>query len=133
MTTTRVLRPALAALLVALASCEDPTPPADPFGGSMQIIAGDGQSGRAGQALAQPVRVRVVSSSQRFVEGYPLGFAVVEGGGTVSAGQVRTNSRGEAAVTWTLGSTPGAAQALEIRGDLSISPHELRVTATATP
>lgn len=132
MTALRLHRPALAGLLVLLAGgCGDPAHPTMRIATSMEILSGDGQTGRAGQALPQPVRVRLTDANRLFVDGYRLAFTVVSGGGSVSASPVTTNRQGEASVVWTLGPDTGAPQRLEISGALGLTPRQ--VTATATP
>lgn len=79
---------------------------------TVHYVSGNGQTGAAGEPLAQPVRVRV----QKVFENEVLGtvthsaatdarvrFDVLSGGGSVSDPIVETDAGGYAECTWTLG------------------------------
>jgi hypothetical protein len=75
---------------------------------TLEIVAGDGQSGTAGTAVAVPPQVRVRDASGLPVPGVVVTFAVTGGGGIVAGGTPVTDTLGLAAVTsWTLGTTVG--------------------------
>jgi hypothetical protein len=77
---------------------------------SVELRSGDGQSGRAGQALPVQPRARVVNKYGMTVQGVP--DRVVQftpsGDGSASPATAVTDAAGEAATTWTLSTTPGA-------------------------
>jgi hypothetical protein len=72
---------------------------------SSEKTGGDAQSGPAGQALGEPLRVRVRDRLNQPVAGATVAFAVISGGGTLSAYAVPTGPDGVAQTTWTLGTT----------------------------
>ncbi|HEX2079604.1 MAG TPA: Ig-like domain-containing protein, partial [Longimicrobium sp.] len=112
-----ILRSVAAVLVLAggLGGCENGTDPEDRIPARVEVVDGSGQQGAAGQALAQPVRVRVVDDRGRPVPGQAVNFIVTAGGGSVSVAAVTTNNEGIAATQWTLGTSAGAAQTLEAR------------------
>ena len=77
----------------------------------LEVAAGSGQSGRVGQALPQPVVVRVTDARGHPVAGVPVTFAAGEGGGTLAPETSETDEEGEARAVWTLGSRSGPASA----------------------
>ncbi|UCF19319.1 MAG: hypothetical protein JSU87_15535 [Gemmatimonadota bacterium] len=114
---------------------------------SVTGVAGNGQAGVVGQALAQALRVRVTDAQGRAVPNEPVSFVVTSGGGSVSAAvagglaadppvvqtslvvDVNTNSSGEAQATWTLGGSVGSQTATAtVR---SLTPAQFTATATA--
>jgi hypothetical protein len=83
---------------------------------SVQIVAGDGQTGIVGQPVAEPPAVRVLGPGGAPLAGLDVEFAVLAGGGLLDAGAgtpaiavtVRTDANGVAAVeAWILGPVPG--------------------------
>jgi len=71
-------------------------------------ISGDGQSGAAGTALANPLVVQVNSAAGNGIAGVVVSFAVTAGSATLNTQTAVTNSSGQAQVSVTLGTTPGA-------------------------
>ncbi len=71
-------------------------------------VSGDGQTGRAGAALADPFVVKVQSknSAGQYIN-LPVTFSVTAGGGTLSATSDTTDSNGLARILLTLGTTVG--------------------------
>ncbi len=83
---------------VVYATSGTPTP--------LRYLSGDGQTGPAGQPLAQPFVVEARDVYNNPVENLPVFFEVIEGGGTLSGNQpVLTNAEGRAATVLTLGMT----------------------------
>ncbi len=96
---------------------------------SVTGVSGNNQTGVAGQALAQPIRVRVLDTAGRGVANVTVQFNVASGGGTITAAvadglaggeyrlqasllvDVTTNSAGEAQATWLLGTGAGGQTA----------------------
>ncbi|HEU0013218.1 MAG TPA: Ig-like domain-containing protein, partial [Longimicrobium sp.] len=121
---------AAAVLVPALFSCESPSDPEPGPPAGIGVVDGAGQTAAAGQALPDPVAVRVVDARGRPVDGEAVNFVVTSGGGSVFAAQVTTDGEGLARNTWTLGTAAGAAQALEAR--VSSSGGQLLAVVTAT-
>jgi adhesin/invasin len=100
---------------------------AGPF--RLVLSAGDGQSVRAGNAVAIPPSVRVIDAQNVGVPGYPVTFAVTSGGGTITGANAVTDANGTASASrWVLGPTPGTNTVTATAGSLQGSP----VTFTAT-
>jgi alpha-tubulin suppressor-like RCC1 family protein len=74
---------------------------------SITIVSGNAQSGTVGSALSAPLVVKVADSFGNAVPAATVSFAVVSGGGSVSAAEVVTGAEGLAQVTATLGTAPG--------------------------
>jgi hypothetical protein len=72
------------------------------------LLSGGGQTGGAGQPLADSVRVRLTATDGLGMAGEPLTVSVTTGGGFVSADTIVTDSLGDAAFAWTLGELVGA-------------------------
>lgn len=77
---------------------------------SFQSAGGDGQSGDAGRALAQPLAVRALDALGNPVQGLTVIFAVTQGGGSVQPASATTGLDGRATTTFTLGPTIGQPQ-----------------------
>jgi len=115
--------------VAALAACNsddeyDPTVPTD-----MALVKGNGQAGDAGAALPESLTVLVTNLKGDPVEGVSVEWAVLTGGGTVSAPITTTSATGEAQVVFTLGSFVGEQKAQALSGSLSGSPITFTVTA----
>jgi hypothetical protein len=134
-----------AALSVALTSCGDGMEPVGPPA-ALEAIAGNGQTGTVGEPLAAPIRVSVVDSDGRGVEGVEVVFALDAGGSLAPAGFAlwadmfpaeeaglvdTTNSDGEAAVIWVLGPEVGS-QTLQASVE-GIEPIDFAATAEPGP
>lgn len=77
-------------------------------------VSGDGQTGRPGVPLPQPVRVRVLAAEGGPTDRLWVEWVVVQGTGTVEPRHSFTDADGIAETTWTLG--PGAdEQRIEAR------------------
>ncbi|HMA45439.1 MAG TPA: leishmanolysin-related zinc metalloendopeptidase [Gemmatimonadales bacterium] len=70
-------------------------------------VAGDQQVDTTSGALPTAVVVQVNDSFAHPIEGVAVGFAVTQGGGSVTPGTATTDVQGQAAVVWTLGSAAG--------------------------
>ena len=69
----------------------------------IEVVSGDGQSGLTGDALPEPVVVRVVDSGGAPVAETTVTFEPGEGHGTASPATAVSDADGEAQATWTLG------------------------------
>src|SRR5574341_606904 len=83
----------------------------------LRKVAGDAQIGTAGLPLPVPITVQALDGGGSPIPGATVKFAVTQGGGSVSAPSVVTTAAGLAAVTWTLGTTAGAAQVVTVSAD----------------
>ncbi len=99
-----------AALLVSAAACGGgdlglPTGPAD-----ITAVAGNGQTGLVGAALANPLVVRVDDEQGAPVANALVAFELAEGadGGEIAPDTAVTDANGEASFQWVLGGTEGA-------------------------
>ena len=95
-------------------------------GHAMEVVSGGRQRALPGEALRDPVVVRVLDSHGEGFPGTIVRFAAQDGHGAASPDSVRTDANGEAAAIWTLGDTVGA-QWLEI--DVGHGP-STRIAAT---
>jgi adhesin/invasin len=105
---------AAAALLLALAGCDNPSDSAGPID-HVEVASGDLQTGTAGTQLAQPLVVRVLDDDGDPVAGQLLSFVVTAGGGQLGAASLETISDGTAQNSWTLGPAAGDTQRVEVR------------------
>ncbi len=92
---------------------------------TLSRVSGDAQSGPIGQALPNPLTVRVADASGSGVPNVALTWTVT-GAGSVSATNTTTGSTGQSSVSLTLGAAPGTTT-------VSVSGNSLTaVTFTAT-
>lgn len=96
------------AAIVAAASCSGSDGIAPPSATAIALVSGDHQTGTVGQALAQPLVVRVTDKNDAGVAGVAVSWATTGGGGGVSGASVTTDAQGHASVTWTLGPSVGS-------------------------
>ena len=74
-------------------------------------VRGDDQTGPVGEALPEPLVVRVVASGGQPVVGQAVAFLLPEGeSGRLDPDTAVTNSSGEALALWVLGTVPGEHQ-----------------------
>jgi adhesin/invasin len=78
-----------------------------PAGTAVTVVAGNGQTGTAGQALADSLAVMVALPDGRPVVGVNVHWAPSPGSGSVSPAVARTGANGRAAGRWTLGTVAG--------------------------
>jgi hypothetical protein len=103
-------RPAAALLVMGLASCGgDLTLPGGSAAGlGLEVLRGNGQSGAVGEALPDPVVVRVVTDAGTPMIGRKVAFAASGGGAEgFNPDTAVTDSKGEALTHWVLGTSPG--------------------------
>ncbi len=75
---------------------------------TLVLIAGDGQTGVVGNALAVTPTVLVHDAAGNPIAGATVTFAVTSGGGSVNPATTATLANGQATAAWTLGTTAGA-------------------------
>jgi len=97
---------------------------------SLVNVSGNGQSGTVGQQLGTSFVVRATAADNTPVAGVNVTFAVISGGGSLSATQVITDGQGLASSRLTLGSVAGANSVTASSSGLSGSP--VLFTATGT-
>jgi adhesin/invasin len=107
----------LLGLLLSVGSCSGDdqcggpfcvVPPKQVEATRLQAVSGDGQSGPPGRELPLPVEVLVTDADDRPVADIEVQFISQQGGGSVSAGSIRSDYQGRATVRWTLGTEPGS-------------------------
>jgi len=101
-----------------------------PVPSALALLAGNGQSGTVGAALAQPLAVRVTAVDGLGVVGVKVRFTVVSGGGTVDT-LVVTDTAGSAAAQLRLGTLAGPDTVRAAVTGLTGSP--VTFVATALP
>src|SRR5882724_6455225 len=125
----------LAPLALAFACAKESTsPPATPA--AIALVSGNSQAGPAGQALGQPLVVRVTSSSGAGVAGVAgvaVSWTTTAGGGSLSAATATTAANGQASVTWTLGTTAGTSNNTATASASGLAGSPVTFSATATP
>ncbi len=109
----------------ATGSAAAPGPAAD-----LVLVSGTSQSGTVGQALANPLVVKVTDANGNAVSGTTVTFAVTAGGGSVSPTSATTNSSGQASTALTLGSSAGTNTVTASSGTLAGSPITFSATGT---
>jgi hypothetical protein len=73
----------------------------------LEEVSGNGQTGTAGRALAQPVRVRILGSAEEPLPRLRIQWLVTGGSGTASPRDTFSDENGVAETTWILGSESG--------------------------
>jgi len=109
-----ILRLAWSLLLAwSVATCGGSDPNGAPV--TLTLVSGDAQIGGAGEPLAMPLVVRVTDRAGDPVAGVAVGFTLIGGTGSLSAGAVTTGTTGNASVSWTLGTLTGEASAVRVQ------------------
>lgn len=104
------VRPLVAAALAASMGCGSDLALPDPSGATLDIsiVDGNGQRGPVGEALPEPLVVKVIAGGGEPVSGRRVAFvAVSEGAGTLEPDTTETDENGEAEAQWFLGTVPG--------------------------
>ena len=110
-------------------SSNEPNPPAE--AAVLAMTGGNSQSAPAGQALANPIGVRVTDDNGDPVADVTVAWSAGDGG-SVSASSVSTDDDGRASVTWTLGPAAGSQTATAAVDGLDGSPVQFTATAVET-
>lgn len=92
-------------------------------------IAGNDQTGIAGEELPDSISVKVTDNTNRPVANINVNFAVAFGGGYVSHAELRTNIHGLATVAWRLGDQVGLNTLRVSSEGLEGSPLDFRANA----
>ena len=129
-----MLRRSLSALAICIAatlSCSDSTGPDQQPPAEIVVLAGETQEGSAGQVAGDSLIVAVVDADGDPVRGVMVEFAVVQGGGSLSAARDTTDAAGRAAVRWTLGPQAGTQRATAIVAGVPTADFTAIVSAAA--
>ena len=118
----------LASATITCSSNEPDPQPTEPA--VLAMAGGNSQSAPAGQALANPVGVRVTDDNGDPVADVALASSAADGG-SVSASSTAADDDGRASVTWTLGPTAGSQTATASVNGLDGSPVHFTATAVA--
>jgi Bacterial Ig-like domain (group 1) len=122
-------------LLLAAAGCDERAPSAPSAGvapSGLRVVGGDGQHGVVGALLPDEVAVAVVDAGGEPLAGFPVRFAVLSGGGQLSAQTAMSDVRGIARVRWTLGAVAADSQVVEARLEPPLAA-AVRLRAHAAP
>jgi len=109
----------------------------DPTGASEIILSkagGDNQTGMVGEALGEPLVVKVMNGLEQPVVGQEVKFVFTDPAGVVSPALAVTNSLGEARANWRLGTETGPQTVVAqlVVAD-SLEPQTEEFTAQAGP
>lgn len=81
---------------------------------ALVLVEGNAQTDTVGQQLPTVLTVQANDALGSPVAGVAVGFVVTQGGGSLSAPSAVTTANGQAAVSWTIGTIAGAAQAVTV-------------------
>ncbi len=95
--------------------------------------SGNAQTGVVGSTLGELLRVTATDQFYNAVPGVPIEWSVLVGGGSVSPVSALTDSLGQAAASWTLGSSFGVQVVTASSAGLLGSPTTFGATAIAGP
>jgi adhesin/invasin len=99
------------------------------FPSAIVAAQGNNQTAKPGQALANNIVIRVTGDNNVPLNGIPVQFQVIGGGGAISPQTALTNAFGEVTVKWTLGTALGMNSATATASTLS----PVQLLATAAP
>ena len=122
----------LVVAMAALSGCGG-TGPAGPTTSAIAPVSGNAQSGTVGQALSQPLAVRVTDQAGAGVSGVQVSWAVTTGAGSLAASSTISDAQGQASVMWTLGTTAGTNTVTATASGLTGSPVTFTATGIAGP
>src|SRR5229473_2316912 len=98
---------------------------------SIEVVSGDAQTGVVGNALAQPLVIRVLDTNGNAVPAFGVTWSVGTGAGQVSAGSTTTGPDGKASITATVGTIAGANSFTAAAAGLTGSPKTFTATGIA--
>ena len=94
---------------------------------SVQVSAGDGQTGEVGAVLPAVIEAQVNDVRSNPIAEVKVAFGVTAGGGSMAEATVATDANGRASTVWTLGTVAGATQTVTV----SSAGQTVAFTATA--
>ncbi len=115
----------VATLVLVLGCAQEATAPTSYGPISLLIVSGNGQSGRVGTELPQPLVIKATRPNGTVIVGLTVDFRVTSGGGSMFAGAASTDSRGLAADYWTLGTSTTVPESVQVRAVLSNGTKEI--------
>lgn len=72
------------------------------------VVSGNNQSATVGQALPNPLVVRVANAANQAIPNVVVSWTVTQGGGTLGSATSTTNAQGQASNSYTVGASAGA-------------------------
>lgn len=87
----------------------------DPTGLQLRVVLGEAQTAPPGTPLQDPLVLRLVDGEGAAVEGVPVVFQVVQGGGVAEPAQAITDPDGTVLTRWTVGPEGSGSQLLLAR------------------
>ena len=109
--TARFARIAMVAAAIAGTGCGDLLQEPDTGFSKLTLrleeVSGNDQTGTAGSALAQPVRVRILGAGEAPIPRLRIEWLVIDGSGTSEPRDTFSDENGVAETTWILGSESG--------------------------
>lgn len=102
-------------------------------GTSLQKVSGDAQTDTVGQALPNPLVIRLLDRLGQPVAAQTVTFAVVAGNGSVASPSVMTDAQGDASTAFTLGTASGTSHRVQASRAGVALPPAFTATALAGP
>ena len=124
---SRILTACVAVL--GLAACHNDDSTAPLTASAVTVLSGGSQSGTVGAVLATPVVLQVNDQNGKALAGVAVNLTLGPASGSVPSAQLTTDTNGQVAVSWTLGTVAGADTLAVQAGSLS----PVLVLATAAP
>lgn len=107
--------PLTALLSIAMIACggggDAPAGPATGPPAGLEVLSGNGQAGRVGQALADEIVIGVSDANGNPVPRVTVAFSAASTAGSFSPASAATDAEGKARTSWTLGSGTGSMTA----------------------
>jgi hypothetical protein len=88
---------------LALVACGKGEVVEPPVPGSLVLVQGNNQQAQGGVELPNPIVIRVLGVDGSPLAKIPIGFSVVQGGGSVNPGSAPSDENGEVKVKWVVG------------------------------
>lgn len=95
----------------------------------MTIVTGNQQTVQVG-AAASPLTVRAYTADAKSIQNEPVKWAIISGGGSLSATDTLTDDTGAATVTYTAGPTTGTAMIRATAENISVTFNIMIVAAS---
>jgi hypothetical protein len=123
----------LSALLVLGGCNNDPAHLQPLVPSAIRVVSGDGQTGRLGSLLPNPIVVEVTDAGGNAAPGIGVTWSVVTGGGSIAPATASTDANGMASAAFTLGPAQGEQRAQAVASGLSGSPTVITAIAVSPP
>lgn len=99
----------------------------------LQKVAGDAQTGPAGQPLPTPLTVELRDALGNTIPGALVSFTVIQGGGNVASPSATTDGNGRASTAFTLGTTAGPNHQVSATSEVAAVSTVFLATASSGP